>query len=131
MTTLSTMGPSYKISFELFVNSFTGVDLQHGTYAEVLRFTCTNQDCCSPGDRIPLVMTHKDSGDAGRITVTTQIGDNGNYYGLWNIKRRSWTSVETRLGVDKVKPKGWFQVVGTILKLSYFLNFFVGQLLHG
>ena len=94
MTTLSTMGPSYKISFELFVNSFTGVDLQHGTYAEVLRFTCTNQDCCSPGDRIPLVMTHKDSGDAGRITVTTQIGDNGNYYGLWNIRRKSWTSVE-------------------------------------
>ena len=42
----------------------------------------------------------------------------------------------TRLGVDKVKPKGWFkffdrQVVGTILKLSYFLNFFVGHLLHG
>ena len=34
----------------------------------------------------------------------------------------------TRLGVDKVKPKRWFkffdrQVVGTILKLSYFLNF--------
>ena len=44
---------------------------------------------------------------------------------------------KTRLGVDKVKPKGWFkfffdrQVVGTILKLSYFLNFFVGHLLHG
>ena len=71
----------------------------------------------------------------------------------------------TRLGVDKVKPKGWFlglwvwglgidndvpvedggllqvlpltvhliffdrQVGGTILKLSYFLNFFMGPLL--
>ena len=47
------------------------------------------------------------------------------------------TKHKTRLGVDKVKPKGWFkflfdrQVVGTILKLSYFLNFFVGHLLHG
>ena len=45
--------------------------------------------------------------------------------------------IKTRLGVDKVKPKGWFkfffdrQVVGIILKLSYFLNFFVGHLLHG
>ena len=41
---------------------------------------------------------------------------------------------ETRLGVDKVKPKGWFkfffdrQVVGTNLKISYFLNFFVVHL---
>ena len=93
LTTLSTMGPSYKISFELFINSFTGVNLQHERYAEVLRFTCTNLDCCSPGDRIPLIMTHKDSGDTGRITVATQIGDNANYCGLWNINRRSWTSV--------------------------------------
>ena len=42
--------------------------------------------------------------------------------------------IKTRLGVDKVKPKGWFkfffdrQVVGTNLKISYFLNFFVVHL---
>ena len=54
---------------------------------------------------------------------------------LFNFKVQS--QMLTRLGVDKVKPKGWFkfffyrQVVGTILKLSYILNFFVGHLLYG
>ena len=38
---------------------------------------------------------------------------------------------KTRLGLDKVKPKAWFRSRwGTILKLSYFLNFFVGHLLY-
>ena len=50
------------------------MNLQHGHWAEVLRFTCTNKDCCAPGDRIPIVMTNR----GGKIAVATQVGDHGN-----------------------------------------------------
>ena len=91
MTTLPSIGPSYKISFDLFVNSYSGVNLQHEYWAEVLRFTCTNKDCCAPGDRIPIVMTRKD----GKIAVSTQVGDNGNYHSTEPfLKTRTWTKLE-------------------------------------
>ena len=90
LTTLPSIGPSYKISFDLFVNSFSGVDLQHGSWAEVLRFTCTNKDCCAPGDRIPNVMTNR----VGNIAVSTQIGDHGNSGPALSFNVRTWTNVE-------------------------------------
>ena len=91
LTTLPSIGPSYKISFDLFVNSFLGVDLQHGDWAEVLRFTCTNKDCCAPGDRIPIVLTNK----GGKIAVATQVGDHGNYGPLFlPFHLKTWKKVE-------------------------------------
>ena len=93
LTTLPSIGPSYRISFELFVNSFSGVNLQHGWWAEVLRFTCTDKDCCAPGDRIPIIMTRKD----GKIAVSSQVGDNGNYHGTEPyLKPKTWKRVEIR-----------------------------------
>ena len=101
LTTLPSIGPSYKISFDLFVNSYSGVNLQHGYWAEVLRFTCTNKDCCAPGDRIPIVLTKRD----GKIAVSTQIGDKGNEYGLGSLKTKTWTRVDIQQYLQNGKVK--------------------------
>ena len=66
------------------------MDLQHGSWAEILRFTCTNKDCCAPGDRIPSVMTNR----VGKIAVSTQIGDHGNSGPALSFNVRTWTNVE-------------------------------------
>ena len=93
VTSLPTWGPAFKVSLDIFINSFDGQNLQHGVYAEVLRFTNTTNDCCDLGDRIPSVFTHKD----GYINVASQIGDNNNYYGNYgngSLKEKTWYKLE-------------------------------------
>ena len=86
VTTLPTWGPSYRITFELYINSFDGANLKNGRLAELLRLTSTDGNCCAIGDRIPAIFTDK----GGFIQVGTQIGNMGNKWKNVNLNEKTW-----------------------------------------
>ena len=86
ITTLPTWGPSYRITFELYINSFDGANLKNGKLAELLRLTTTDGNCCAIGDRIPAIFTDK----GGFIQVGTQIGNMGNKWKNVNLNEKTW-----------------------------------------
>ena len=86
ITTLPTWGPSYRITFELFINSFDGENLKNGKLAELLRLTTTDGNCCRIGDRIPAIFTDK----RGFIQVATQIGNSGSKSKNVNLNEKTW-----------------------------------------
>ena len=90
LETLATWGPSYKISMDLYINSFDGPNLKNGKLAELIRLTTTNGNCCGIGDRIPAIFTDK----RGLIQIGTQIGSNGNRWTNVNLNARSWYKLD-------------------------------------
>ena len=86
VTTLPTWGPSYRITFELYINSFDGANLKNRRLAELLRLTTTDGNCCRIGDRIPAIFTDK----RGFIQVATQIGTHNNKLKNVNLKEKTW-----------------------------------------
>ena len=90
MATLPSWGDYFEISMELWIESFSGANKNGWT--ELLRFTTTNKDCCSAGDRIPAIFANKN----GHIHVTSQVGENGNAWKNFNIKTKTWTKVEIK-----------------------------------
>ena len=90
LATVSTLGPSYRVYLKLYINSFDGDNLKSGKWAELLRLTRTNKNCCSIGDRIPLILTNK----GGFIQVATQIGSSGNNWKNVNLNARTWYRLE-------------------------------------
>ena len=90
LATLSTLGPSYRVYLKLYINSFDGDNLKSGKWAELLRLTRTNKNCCSIGDRIPLILTNK----GGFIQVANQIGSSGNNWKNVNLNARTWYRLE-------------------------------------
>ena len=61
-------------------------------WTELLRFTATEKNCCSAGDRIPAIFVHSN----GYIHVTSQVGTNGNFYQDVNIQLKTWIKVDIR-----------------------------------
>ena len=90
LATLPSWGPTYRVTLSLYINSFDGENLLRGKWAELLRFTRTNNNCCAIGDRIPTILTNK----AGFIQVGTQIGDFGNKWKNVNLNVKTWYRVE-------------------------------------
>jgi len=86
VATLPSWGEYFEVSLQIWVESHKpGV-------SELLRFTSTDKDCCSVGDRIPAIFVHSD----GYIHVTSQVGTNGNYYKNFNIKLKTWIKVDIK-----------------------------------
>ena len=110
LTTLPTWGPTFKVSLDIFINSFDGPNLGEGVWAEVLGFTNTTNNCCDPGDRLPAVFTHKN----GHIRVDSQIGDNSNPYigGEIYLKEKTWYKLE-------VAGAGWTGLESCLLDTEY------------
>ena len=90
LRTIPSLGPEYRISLEVFVNSFTVPNMQDGYYADILHFTSTDGNCCEVGGRIPAIFTRKDN----KMTVCTQIGTNGNYYNSFDFVKEKWIKLE-------------------------------------
>ena len=90
ISTISTWGPSFTVSLDVKVHSFSPPNLKHGAWAELLRLTTTDNDCCRIGDRAPAIFTHKD----GHLHITTQIGSNGNRVWDVTIQEKRWYSLE-------------------------------------
>ena len=90
LRTIPALGPDYKISLEVSVNSFTVPNMQAGNYADILHFTSTDGNCCKVGGRIPSIFTRKDN----KIHVCTQIGNNGNYHKNFDFVKEKWIKLE-------------------------------------
>ena len=90
LRTIPSLGPEYRISLEVFVNSFTVPNMQDGYYADILHFTSTDGTCCNVGGRIPSIFTKK----GNKISVCTQIGTNGNYYNSFDFVKEKWIKLE-------------------------------------
>ena len=90
--TLPTLGPSYRVYLNLYINSFDGTNLKGGKWAELLRFTTTENNCCSIGSRIPAIFTNK----GGFIQVATQLGTSGNNWKNVNSvnQEKTWYRLE-------------------------------------
>ena len=86
LSTLPTWGPTFRISLDLYINSFNGPNLKNGKLAELLRFTSREGNCCVIGDRIPAVFTNK----RGFIQVATQIGTQGNKWRNVKLNKKTW-----------------------------------------
>ena len=83
VTTLSSWGEYFEVSLQIWVGSYGK------SWSELLRFTATEKDCCSAGDRIPAIFVNS----AGYIHVTSQVGSNGNLATNVNIKLKTWIKV--------------------------------------
>ena len=84
--TIPTWGPAFKVEFALFINSFDGPNLKNRKFAELLRFTSRDGNCCAIGDRIPAIFTDK----RGFIQVATQIGTHGNKWRNVKLSKKTW-----------------------------------------
>ena len=95
MATLPSWGKYFETSLQIWVESYTGSNKDGWT--ELIRFTSTDKDCCSSGDRIPAIFVHS----SGYIHVTSQVGTNGNYNKNFNIKLKTWIKVEIKQYPDE------------------------------
>ena len=88
----------WQLTFDVFVNSFYVPNLEHGKYAEVLRFTTTNNNWGNEGDRILAIFTkYKDdtNDDLKGLSFWGQIGDDNNYdISHVSVPQQEWISIK-------------------------------------
>lgn len=94
-------GPNWKVSFEVFINSFTGGDIAPDGYANIFHITATGKECCSIGDRYPAFLLNK----GGFLHFATQIGNNGNAYKNLNLETKVWYRIEAEQSRDRQTGK--------------------------
>ena len=87
--TLPSWGKYFEVSLKIWVESFSG---NNDGWSELLRFTATENDWGSAGDRIPAIFVNS----AGYIHLTSQVGTNGNFYRNADIKLKTWIKVEIK-----------------------------------
>ena len=87
--TLPDWGPTFQVSFDLYINSYSGLGLRFGTWAEMLRFTTTETDCCNVGDRIPAIFTHAD----GYVHIS-MIMNGQNWVKDLRLNEKTWYQID-------------------------------------
>ena len=87
LATLPIWDKFYRVSFDLWVGSFAG---SVNSWSDVLLFESTGHNCCNAGDRVPGIFLNSD----GYLTISAQVGTNGNYYKNVNIRPYTWIKVE-------------------------------------
>ena len=91
LDTLPTWGPAFKISFDLYIHSFDEDNFMGDAgWAELLRFTTTDGNCCEIGDKLPAVFTKRE----GVINIGTQLGDNGSKNTNVALNTSTWYRLE-------------------------------------
>ena len=86
VATLPSWGYYFEVSLQLWIESWS--DGKDGWF-ELLRFTSTENNCCSAGDRIPALFVN----EAGFILASSQVGTNGNFHKSFYIGPKTWTKV--------------------------------------
>ena len=99
---------------ELWIESYSGGNSDG--WSELLRFTATDKDCCSAGDRIPAIFAHRD----GYIHVTSQVG-NANAYKNFNIPTQTWTKVEIKQYIENGEVYNINNILTLLLNCLLFL----------
>ena len=107
VATLPNWGDYFDISMELWIESYSGGNTDG--YTELLRFTATNKDFGSAGDRIPAIFANKN----GNIYVVSQVGTNANTFKNFNIPTQTWTKVE----IKQYQESGMVHNINNILTL--------------
>ena len=92
MATVPSWGPSFIVSLNLYINSFDGENLMQDKWAELIRFTSTDNNCCAIGDRIPAIFANK----GGFIQVATQLWRKGNRWKNINLDVQTWYNIEMK-----------------------------------
>ena len=100
LATLPTWGPEYSLAFNLVIHSYDGPGLKQGRWAELLRFTTTQRDCCGIGDRLPALWTDKAT---GTVYVFTQLGEQGNWNKNFPLETKRCYSLELVQYEENVK----------------------------
>ena len=122
-------GPSFKVSLELYINSFDE------NWAEVLRLTNTENDYGDVGDRIPAIFARRTDADkkgTGTIGIRTQIGDNhgAEAYDKDGILEKKWYTLELTQYKDNNDDKVKLILLGQITKLWFYsISFLIPVLL--
>ena len=88
VATLPSWGDYFEVSLQIWIETFE----QDNSWTELFRFTTTEKDCCSAGDRIPALFVN----GIGYITVSSQVGSDGNYHKSFNIIQQTWTKVQIK-----------------------------------
>ena len=101
LKTIPNWGPSWRLSFDVNIVSFTdfdGTDYD-GAWADIVQLTATGNPCCDVGDRVPYVQANKN----GYFIVGTGIGNEGNYYFQINDRNKLlWYSVK----ISQIRENG-------------------------
>ena len=117
LTTLPFLGKEFEVSLDVLVSSFTVPNMEHGAYAEILRFTTTSNNCCKKGDRILTLFTKKGK----YIHASTTIGENYNNaknFGPFEVEK--WLQVQARQFMDTETGNVDFQYYTLITSIIYF-----------
>ena len=88
VATLPSWGDYFEVSLQIWIETFE----QDNSWTELFRFTATEKDCCSAGDRIPALFVNR----AGFIYATSQVGSNGDFHTAFNIPPKTWTMVQIK-----------------------------------
>ena len=80
------------VSVVLKINSYTVPNLKDGAWAEVLRFTTTENNCCNVGDRILAIFTNNND---KKVYVIMDINNKGNKHVLEHaFEENKWYRIE-------------------------------------
>ena len=109
VATIPSWGYYFEVSLEIWIESFA----QDKTWSELFKFTSTDKDCCSAGNRIPALFVNK----AGFIYVTSQVGSDGDFHKSFHIKPKTWTMVQI-----KQYPENGKVIINLVFNLALFFN---------
>ena len=85
LATVPFWGPTWKISFDLYITSFPSLS----DWAGILHFT-TGENCCNVGDRIPFIKLFKDN----QLVILNAVNDQGNHQSRYNLDVDKWYNIE-------------------------------------
>ena len=109
VATLPSWGDYFEVSLQIWIESFA----QTGDWTEVFRFTATEKDCCSAGDRIPALFVNK----AGFIHASSQVGTDRDFHKSFYIEPKTWTMVQI-----KQYPENGKVIINLVFNLALFFN---------
>ena len=116
MVSTTSLGSEYIVSFEIFVNSFSVPNLKAGKYAEIIRLTTTEGNCCENGDRIVQMSTVGGAESDGIEFSSSTGGMDAYFYHKFDISKDVWTKVDIELLLDSES----LEVKNILLQLKSF-----------
>ena len=102
MGSIPTWGPEYKLSVEIYIDSFG--NSSHNRNTEILRLNAADAAYGEAGYMIPALYT--DSGSSGnlrQIQIATQINDNWSWRKSIPVSRKTWYMLDLIQYVDNGK----------------------------
>jgi len=110
LVSTTSLGSEYIVSFEIFVNSFSVPNLKAGKYAEIIRLSTTEGNCCEDGDRIVQMSTVGGAESDGIEFSSSTGGMDAYFYHKFDISKDVWTKVDIELSLDSESLEHYFTI---------------------